>query len=60
MREPIGIMGAGWVGLVTAACYADLGHEVIIRDIEAMRIADETGQGGAEVRDHVEQARNDP
>jgi hypothetical protein len=20
MREPIGVMGAGWVGLVTAAC----------------------------------------
>ena len=40
MREPIGIMGAGWVGLVTAACYADLGHEVIVRDVEAMRIAD--------------------
>ncbi len=40
MREPIGIMGAGWVGLVSAACYADLGHEVIVRDVEAMRIAD--------------------
>ena len=40
MREPIGIMGAGWVGLVTAACYADLGHDVIVRDVEAMRIAD--------------------
>ena len=40
MREPIGVMGAGWVGLVTAACFADLGHEVILRDIEAMRIAE--------------------
>ena len=28
------------MGLVTAACYADLGHEVILCDIEAMRIAD--------------------
>jgi UDPglucose 6-dehydrogenase len=40
MKEPIGVMGAGWVGLVTAACFADLGHEVTLRDVEAMRIAD--------------------
>ena len=40
MREPIGVMGAGWVGLVTAACFADLGHEVIIRDVDAVRIAE--------------------
>src|SRR5258705_34419 len=25
-REPIGVIGAGWVGLVTAACFAELGH----------------------------------
>jgi UDPglucose 6-dehydrogenase len=29
----VGIFGAGWVGLVTGACLADLGHEVVIRDI---------------------------
>ena len=40
MREPIGVIGAGWVGLVTAACFADLGHEVILRDVETMRIAE--------------------
>lgn len=40
MREPIGVMGAGWVGLVTAACFADLGHDVIIRDVDAGRIAE--------------------
>ncbi len=34
----IGIFGAGWVGLVTGACFADLGHEVVIRDIVAERI----------------------
>src|SRR5436853_6952660 len=32
-REPIGVIGAGWVGLVTAACFAELGHEVYVRDI---------------------------
>src|SRR5215204_1861222 len=31
--EPIGVVGAGWVGLVTAACFAELGHEVWARDI---------------------------
>jgi UDPglucose 6-dehydrogenase len=32
-REPIGVVGAGYVGLVTAACFAELGHEVWARDI---------------------------
>src|SRR6187200_299793 len=40
MREPLGVIGAGWVGLVTAACFADLGHEVIVRDVVPERIAD--------------------
>jgi UDPglucose 6-dehydrogenase len=32
-REPIGVVGVGWVGAVTAACFAQLGHEVWARDI---------------------------
>jgi UDPglucose 6-dehydrogenase len=32
-REPIGVIGAGWVGLVTAACFAELGHGVVVREI---------------------------
>jgi len=32
-KEPIGVIGVGWVGLVTAACFAELGHEVWARDI---------------------------
>ena len=32
-REPLGVIGAGYVGLVTAACFAELGHEVWARDI---------------------------
>jgi UDPglucose 6-dehydrogenase len=31
--EPLGVIGAGWVGLVTATCFAELGHEVHCRDI---------------------------
>jgi UDPglucose 6-dehydrogenase len=31
--EPVGVIGAGWVGLVTAACFAELGHRVVARDI---------------------------
>ena len=32
-KEPIGVIGVGWVGLVTASCLAELGHEVWARDI---------------------------
>jgi len=32
-KEPIGVIGVGWVGLVTAACFAELGHPVVARDI---------------------------
>jgi UDPglucose 6-dehydrogenase len=34
----VGIFGAGWVGLVTGACFADLGHEVVIRDVVPAKI----------------------
>jgi UDPglucose 6-dehydrogenase len=32
-KEPLSIFGAGWVGLVTGACFAELGHAVVIRDV---------------------------
>jgi UDPglucose 6-dehydrogenase len=38
-REPIGVIGVGWVGLVTAACFAELGHPVVARDILAEKVA---------------------
>jgi UDPglucose 6-dehydrogenase len=37
-KPPIGIFGAGWVGLVTGACFADLGHRVVVRDVVPERI----------------------
>ncbi|HJU46566.1 MAG TPA: UDP-glucose/GDP-mannose dehydrogenase family protein [Gaiellaceae bacterium] len=34
----IAVFGAGYVGLVTGACFADLGHEVAVRDVLQGRI----------------------
>src|SRR3954469_18544572 len=34
----VGIFGAGWVGLVTGACFAELGHEVVVRDVVPEKI----------------------
>jgi UDPglucose 6-dehydrogenase len=39
-RTTIGIFGAGFVGLPTAACFAELGHRVIVRDIAEERVAE--------------------
>ena len=38
-KPKIGVFGAGWVGLVTGACFAELGHEVVVRDVLPERIA---------------------
>jgi UDPglucose 6-dehydrogenase len=35
----LSVVGAGHVGLVTGACFADLGHNVVIVDNDAKRIA---------------------
>jgi UDPglucose 6-dehydrogenase len=36
--QPVGVIGVGYVGLVTAVCFADLGHEVVCLDVNAERI----------------------
>ena len=35
----VAVFGAGYVGLVTGACFAELGHEVVVRDVLPERIA---------------------
>jgi UDPglucose 6-dehydrogenase len=35
----IAVVGAGYVGLTTAACFAHLGHDVVCADIDAERVA---------------------
>ena len=34
----VGVIGVGYVGLVTAACFADLGHDVVCCDVNPDRI----------------------
>jgi UDPglucose 6-dehydrogenase len=35
----VAVIGAGYVGLTTAACFAHLGHEVVCADIDSERVA---------------------
>ena len=35
----VGVVGAGYVGLTTGACFAHLGHDVVIADIDADKVA---------------------
>lgn len=37
--QRVGVIGAGYVGLVTGVCLASLGHTVTLRDIDADRVA---------------------
>jgi UDPglucose 6-dehydrogenase len=35
----VGVVGAGYVGLTTGACFAHLGHDVVVADIDADKLA---------------------
>ena len=34
----VAVFGAGYVGLVTGACFADLGHDVVVRDVVEAKV----------------------
>ncbi len=38
-EAPIGVVGTGYVGLVSAVCFAHLGHHVISMDVDEAKIA---------------------
>jgi UDPglucose 6-dehydrogenase len=46
----IGIFGAGYVGLVTGASFAELGHDVVVRDVVAERV-DLLQRGGVPIHE---------
>jgi UDPglucose 6-dehydrogenase len=37
-KQVIGVVGVGWVGLVTASCFAELGHPVLAMDIDEEKV----------------------
>jgi UDPglucose 6-dehydrogenase len=37
-KPAIGVIGVGWVGLVTAACFAELGHQVVAMDVDEAKV----------------------
>jgi UDPglucose 6-dehydrogenase len=39
VAAPIGVVGTGYVGLVSAVCFAHLGHRIVCMDIDADKIA---------------------
>jgi UDPglucose 6-dehydrogenase len=49
-QSSIGVIGVGWVGLVTASCFADLGHDVVAIDIDAAKI-DALNRGDAPIHE---------
>ncbi|HUK77240.1 MAG TPA: UDP-glucose/GDP-mannose dehydrogenase family protein [Thermoleophilia bacterium] len=38
-QRPVGVIGVGYVGLVTAVCVAHLGHQVVCLDVDEAKVA---------------------
>jgi UDPglucose 6-dehydrogenase len=51
----LSVIGCGYVGLVTGACLAEAGHEVVCTDIDADRIARLNAGGVPIYEEHLEQ-----
>ena len=47
----IAVVGSGYVGLVAGACFADLGHQVILVDNDQAKIAALTGRRNSDSRE---------
>ena len=47
----IAVFGAGYVGLVTGACFAELGHDVVVRDVVEEKI-DALRDGHIPIHEH--------
>ena len=47
----LSVIGCGYVGLVTGACLAEAGHEVVCTDIDRERIA-KLNAGGVPIYEH--------
>ena len=51
----LSVIGCGYVGLVTGACLAEAGHEVVCTDIDRERIAKLNGGGVPIYEEHLDQ-----
>jgi UDPglucose 6-dehydrogenase len=49
-KQALGVIGVGWVGLVSASCFAELGHEVWAMDVDEEKI--EMLRGGGSLPIH--------
>ncbi len=50
-ERAIGVVGVGWVGLVSAACFAELGHRVVAMDVDEAKIELLSGGGSLPIHE---------
>ena len=49
-ERPVGVIGVGYVGLVTAVCLAHLGHRVVCLDVDAAKVGGPARRPRADLR----------